>query len=88
MVVLAGVIGAIAGAGGALVSATGRGLATGPVVVLIVTGVVVVSLLIAPKRGIFWQALARRQLTKKLPIVAAPHDAKRRKFPIRGVRRG
>ncbi|MRH78691.1 iron chelate uptake ABC transporter family permease subunit [Spiribacter sp. C176] len=88
MVMLAGLLGAVAGAGGALVSATGRGLATGPVVVLIITGIVLISLLIAPQRGILWQARARRRLTKRLPAVTVPHDAKRRKFPIRGVKRG
>ena len=42
MVLLSAAIGAASGAGGALVSATTRGLATGPVIVLIATGIVMV----------------------------------------------
>ncbi|MGY6547997.1 MAG: metal ABC transporter permease [Roseinatronobacter sp.] len=61
MVALSAMIGALSGAGGALVSATMRGLATGPVVVLIATGVVLVSLMLAPGRGLVWQAMAARR---------------------------
>lgn len=87
MVLLAGVFGAVAGAGGALISATGRGLATGPVVVLLITAIVIVSLLIAPQRGILWQALTRRRLTKRLSLSAELPDGRRRKPPIRGLKR-
>ncbi|MFD1511536.1 metal ABC transporter permease [Lacimonas salitolerans] len=66
MVLLSATIGAASGAGGALVSATTRGLATGPVVVLIATGAVLVSLLIAPGRGLVWQALAARQARARI----------------------
>ena len=61
MVMLSALIGAASGAGGALVSATTRGLATGPVVVLIATTAVLVSLMLAPGRGLVWQALAARR---------------------------
>ncbi len=61
MVMLSALIGAASGAGGALVSATTRGLATGPVVVLIATAAVLVSLMLAPGRGLVWQALAARR---------------------------
>ena len=60
MVVLSSLLGAAAGVGGALVSASVRGLSTGPVVVLIATGAVLLSLLVAPRRGLLWQALAAR----------------------------
>lgn len=60
MVALSALIGGLAGMAGALISATTRGLATGPVVVLIATGVVLVSLLVAPGRGLVWQARAAR----------------------------
>ncbi len=66
MVVLSAAIGAASGAGGALISATTRGLATGPVVVLIATGAVVLSLLIAPGRGLVWQALAARRARSRI----------------------
>jgi manganese/zinc/iron transport system permease protein len=55
-VALAAAIGAGSGMAGALVSATARGLSTGPVVVLIAVGVVALSLIFAPERGV----LARR----------------------------
>lgn len=52
MVGLAGVLGAIAGAGGALLSSFASGIPTGPTIVLIATGAVGVSLLAAPERGL------------------------------------
>lgn len=65
MVLLSAAIGAASGAGGALISATTRGLATGPVVVLIATAAVILSLLVAPGRGLVWQAVhARRARTR------------------------
>lgn len=66
MVVLSAAIGAASGAAGALISATTRGLATGPVVVLIATAAVLVSLLIAPGRGLVWQALAARRARMRI----------------------
>ncbi len=61
MVGLAGLIGAICAAGGALLSSASHHVPTGPVIVLLVTGVFVVSLIFAPQRGLiakkksFWQ---------------------------------
>ena len=52
MVGLAGVLGAIAGAGGALLSSFASGIPTGPTIVLIATGAVIFSLLAAPERGL------------------------------------
>ena len=61
MVVLAGVFGAASGMFGTIVSLARPGLATGPLIVLAATGVVVVSLLFAPQRGVLWQAVERRR---------------------------
>jgi manganese/zinc/iron transport system permease protein len=66
MVTLSAAIGAASGAAGALISATSRGLATGPVVVLVATAAVLVSLLLAPGRGLIWQALANRQARTRI----------------------
>ncbi len=66
MVMLSAAIGATSGAAGALISATTRGLATGPVVVLIVTGAVLVSITVAPGRGLLWQALAARRARARI----------------------
>ena len=54
MVVLAAIFGAISGVVGALISASYRGLATGPVIVLVASAIVVLSLLLAPQRGVLW----------------------------------
>jgi manganese/zinc/iron transport system permease protein len=60
MVILAALFGAGAGVVGALVSASMRGLATGPVIVLVASAIVVVSLLFAPARGLLWSAWRQR----------------------------
>jgi manganese/zinc/iron transport system permease protein len=61
MVVLAAGFGAVGGIAGALLSASARNLATGPLIVLAITALVLVSLLIAPERGLVWEALQRRR---------------------------
>lgn len=66
MVVLAALFGVISGIAGALVSAAGRNLATGPLIILSATVLVVVSLLFAPERGILWDALRRRRDRRRL----------------------
>lgn len=57
MVALAAVVGAAAGVLGALVSASNRGLSTGPLIVVIATAFVLLSLLFAPRRGLLRMAL-------------------------------
>lgn len=59
MVFLAAAVGAVGGITGALLSATGRGLATGPLVILAISVAVVVSLAFAPERGLLWDAIRR-----------------------------
>lgn len=60
MVALAALFGVLAGVGGAVISATGRGLSTGPIVVLIATGFFAGSLVLAPRRGLLRRVLDRR----------------------------
>ncbi len=57
MVILAGGLGAAAGVTGAALSATARGVPTGPTIVLVASALVVVSLLAAPGRGLVAEAL-------------------------------
>jgi len=64
MMLLAAVFGAISGVVGAMISSLGRGLSTGPVVVLCISAIVLVSLLFAPNRGLVW-AWARRQQNRR-----------------------
>ncbi|CAN5812985.1 hypothetical protein BH23PSE1_BH23PSE1_03330 [soil metagenome] len=59
MVLLAAFFGVVAGVTGAVISALARGLATGPVVVLIASAIVLVSMLLAPGRGMLWSWLHR-----------------------------
>lgn len=55
MVLLAALFGMLSGVAGALISTTGRGLATGPLIILCVSALVLVSILLAPGRGIVWE---------------------------------
>ncbi len=66
MVLLAGVFGALSGIIGAVISATARGLSTGPTIVLTVSSFVVVSLLFSPNRGLVWNWLRRRRNHRRL----------------------
>jgi manganese/zinc/iron transport system permease protein len=64
MVLLAALFGAASGVVGAVASASVRGLATGPVIVLTATALVVASLLFAPERGLVW-SLARARVRRR-----------------------
>jgi manganese/zinc/iron transport system permease protein len=66
MVCLAAVLGAAAGVAGAVVSATGEGIPTGPAIVLLATLIVAVSLLFAPGRGLVWAAVRRRRGRRRI----------------------
>ena len=61
MVVIAAVFGAVSSVIGAVVSSTTPGLSTGPVIVLVVSTMAVLSLFFAAKRGLFWDWLRRRR---------------------------
>ena len=66
MVVLAALFGALAGVSGAVISSTGVGLSTGPVIVLCVSVIVLASLLLAPNRGLIWSWVARQRNRRRL----------------------
>ncbi len=68
MVVLAGLFGAFGGLMGAVVSSVGRGLSTGPVVVLCVSAIVLVSLFFAPNRGLTWNWLKQQRNRRLLQL--------------------
>jgi manganese/zinc/iron transport system permease protein len=61
MVFLGGAMGAVAGVTGASISAMGRGIPTGPTVVLVASGIVAVSLLAAPGRGLVAEWIRTRR---------------------------
>ncbi len=57
MTLLSALFGALAGVVGALLSSLGTGLSTGPVIVLCISLIVLLSLLFAPNRGLVWNGL-------------------------------
>ncbi|WP_335869638.1 metal ABC transporter permease [Bacillus sp. 2205SS5-2] len=59
MVVVSGLIGAISGVSGTLISTLGKGLSTGPFIVLSATMIFLFSLLFAPERGLVSKWLKR-----------------------------
>jgi manganese/zinc/iron transport system permease protein len=66
MVLLSAGFGALSGITGALLSATGRGLSTGPLIIIVASIIVIVSLLFAPGRGIIWEVLNTQRNSKHL----------------------
>lgn len=63
---LAGLFGMISGVGGSLISSQTTNLPTGPVIVLFLSLIVVVSLFFAPKRGIIHHAVQLRRHKRDL----------------------
>ncbi|MDT8436943.1 MAG: metal ABC transporter permease [Gemmatimonadota bacterium] len=59
MVLLSALFGALAGVAGAVTSASMPGLPTGPAIVLAATGLVALSILFAPCRGLAWERARR-----------------------------
>ena len=66
MILLAAGIGAAAGVAGSLASAMVPRLPTGPVIVVVSSGVLIVSLLFAPQRGLLWALLRERQVAGRI----------------------
>lgn len=66
MLLLSAGIGAASGAAGSLASASLAKLPTGPVIVLVSSSVLIVSLLLAPRRGILWARLRERQVAERI----------------------
>ncbi|HSF96769.1 MAG TPA: metal ABC transporter permease [Thermohalobaculum sp.] len=82
MVLLAAAFGVVSGISGAVISALARGLATGPLIVLAASAIVLVSILFAPGRGVVWdvarraaqrRALRGRQVLATLARLAREH---------------
>jgi manganese/zinc/iron transport system permease protein len=74
MVVLSALFGAVSGIGGALISSTGAGLGTGPVIVLFISALVLLSMLLAPNRGLLWNWLRQRRNRRRLRLEAVLGD--------------
>jgi manganese/zinc/iron transport system permease protein len=67
MLLLAALFGALAGVGGALLSVSQARLPTGPMIILVATLIVIISLLLAPNRGLLWAAWRTRGRQRSLP---------------------
>lgn len=66
MILLSAFFGAFSGVSGALISSWASGLSTGPVIVLCASAIAMISLLLAPNRGLLWDWLRRRQNQRHL----------------------
>ncbi|MEZ4629379.1 MAG: metal ABC transporter permease [Deinococcales bacterium] len=66
MILLASLFGMLSGILGALLSSLGKGLATGPLIVLVASFFVLISLMFAPERGILWARLKQLQEQRNL----------------------
>jgi manganese/zinc/iron transport system permease protein len=89
VLVLAGLIGAAVGVTGALTATRGQ-LPTGPVVVLTGFAVALAALLLAPGRGVLWQArrlASRRRIVRRDAVLAHP-DAPATSLSDRLIRAG
>ena len=74
MVALAGLIGAASGVGGAVLSNTTTRLPAGPVIVLCALALVVLSLLLAPNRGLIWEQVRHWRNRRRLRFDAVLGD--------------
>lgn len=66
LVLIAGGFGALSGLLGALISSVVPRLPTGPTIILVITGITVLSLLLAPRRGVLAEYLRRWQQRRNL----------------------
>ncbi|MCX8088572.1 MAG: metal ABC transporter permease [Meiothermus ruber] len=75
MIGLSALFGAMAGASGALISATRENLPTGPLVVLSMSAILLVSLFFAPLRGLVWDWARTRQNRRRVHLERLLLDA-------------
>ncbi len=66
MVVLSAIFGAISGIGGTIVSSVVTKLPTGPMIVVIISIIVIISLALAPNRGLIWRYMTNRKNQKSI----------------------
>ncbi len=66
MVVLSALFGAISGIGGTLVSSLVSKMPTGPMIVVIISTIVIISLSLAPNRGLVWRYIRENKNQKSV----------------------
>ncbi|HEX6132848.1 MAG TPA: iron chelate uptake ABC transporter family permease subunit [Longimicrobiales bacterium] len=74
MVLLSALFGAVAGVTGAVISSSAQHVPTGPTIVLAATTLVLVSLALAPERGLLWAAVQRRRQRQQIRADAVLAD--------------
>lgn len=74
MVALSALFGALAGVSGAVLSSSAANLPTGPMIVLCVSAIVIVSLFFAPNRGLFGRWLRAWRNSRRLRLEAVLLD--------------
>jgi manganese/zinc/iron transport system permease protein len=74
MVGLSAFFGALAGVSGAVISSTTARLPTGPTIVLCISAIVLVSLTLAPNRGLVWRWLRHQRNRRRLRVEAVLGD--------------
>ncbi len=78
MLGLAALFGALSGVSGAILSVTQSRLPTGPMIILSMTAIVIVSLAFAPAHGLVWEWLRQRRQGRNLqppPLVSVASAA-------------
>jgi manganese/zinc/iron transport system permease protein len=74
MVILGGLFGALAGVSGTLISGAAEKIPTGPVIVLCISVIVLISMLFATNRGLIWNWTRSQQNRRKLRARAVLAD--------------
>ena len=74
MVGLSALFGALAGVSGAVISSTTARLPTGPTIVLCISAIVLVSLFLAPNRGLVWRWLRHRRNRRQIRVETVLRD--------------
>jgi manganese/zinc/iron transport system permease protein len=75
MIWLSALFGALAGVSGALISASRENLPTGPLIVLSISAILLVSLFFAPLRGLVWDWARTRQNRRRIHLERLLLDA-------------
>ncbi|GMQ58086.1 iron chelate uptake ABC transporter family permease subunit [Vallitalea sediminicola] len=69
MVILASIFGAVSGILGTIISSSIENMPTGPSIVLVISIIVIISILFAPNRGLFWRKMKEYNNKKDCMIV-------------------
>lgn len=94
MVLLSAFFGALSGVLGTVLSSSAQKLPTGPVIVVIISSIVLLSLFIAPRRGLIWRrirlsrgqkAVGERQVLESLYALALNHEKEEHSHDIAAI---